>query len=87
MPAAVDNFLRTVLRSGLLQLAIGLAIGLVCAYFASGVLQQLLVQMTPTDPLTFVGITTLLLVVTVTACLLPARRAMRVDPVVALRAE
>ena len=76
-----------IMRSGLLQLAIGLAIGLVCAYFASGVLRQLLVQMTPTDPLTFVGITTLLLVVTVTACLLPARRAMRVDPVVALRAE
>ena len=76
-----------ILRRGLLQLGIGLAIGLVCAYFASGVLSQLLVQMTPTDPITFVGITMLLLVVTVAACLLPARRAMRVDPVVALRAE
>ncbi|HEV8317005.1 MAG TPA: FtsX-like permease family protein, partial [Vicinamibacterales bacterium] len=76
-----------ILRRGLLQLGIGLAIGLVCAYFASGVLSQLLVQMTPTDPITFVGITMLLLVVTIAACLLPARRAMRVDPVVALRAE
>jgi predicted permease len=76
-----------ILRRGLIQLGAGLAIGLVGAYFASGVLRQMLVQMTPTDPITFVGITTLVLVVTVTACLLPARRAMRVDPVVALRAE
>lgn len=76
-----------ILRRGLVQLGVGLGIGLVAAYFASGVLRQMLVQMTPTDPITFVGITMLLLVVTVTACLLPARRAMRVDPVVALRAE
>jgi putative ABC transport system permease protein len=76
-----------ILRRGLLQLGIGLAIGLICAYFTSGMLRQLLVQMTPTDPVTFVGITMLLLVVTVTACLLPARRAMHVDPVVALRTE
>jgi ABC-type antimicrobial peptide transport system permease subunit len=76
-----------ILRRGLVQLAIGLAIGLVAAYFASGVLRQLLVQMSPTDPVTFIGITLLLVLVTMTACLLPARRAMRVDPVVALRAE
>jgi putative ABC transport system permease protein len=76
-----------ILRRGLVQLAIGLAIGLLAAYFASGVLRQLLVQMSPTDPVTFIGITLLLVVVTLTACLLPARRAMRVDPVVALRAE
>jgi predicted permease len=76
-----------ILRRGLMQLGVGLAIGLIAAYFASGMLRQLLVQMSPTDPLTFFGITTLLLAVTITACLLPARRAMRVDPVVALRAE
>ena len=76
-----------ILRRGLAQLAMGTALGLVGAYFASGVLQSLLVQMSAQDPLTFVLITVLLLFITVTACLLPARRAMRVNPVVALRAE
>jgi predicted permease len=76
-----------ILRRGLVQLGIGTAIGLVGAWFASGVLQALLVQMSAHDPLTFVAITALLLVITVVACLLPASRAMRVDPVVALRTE
>jgi putative ABC transport system permease protein len=76
-----------ILRRGLAQLAIGTAIGLVGAWFASGVLETLLVQMSAHDPVTFVAITALLLVITVAACLLPASRAMRVDPVVALRAE
>jgi putative ABC transport system permease protein len=76
-----------ILRRGLVQLAIGTAIGLVGAYFASMLLGTLLVQMSPHDPVTFLAITALLLFITVAACLLPARRAMRVDPVVALRAE
>lgn len=76
-----------ILRRGLAQLAIGTAIGLVGAWFAGGVLETLLVQMSAHDPVTFVVITALLLVITVAACLLPASRAMRVDPVVALRAE
>jgi predicted permease len=76
-----------ILRRGLIQLAIGTAIGLVGAYFAAGVLQAWLVQMSPHDPATFVLITGLLLVITVAACLLPARRAMRVDPAICLRAE
>jgi predicted permease len=76
-----------ILRRGLVQLGIGLVIGLVGSYFISGVLQSLVIQMRPTDPVTFAGISALLLVVTVAACLLPARRATRLDPVVALRAE
>jgi ABC-type antimicrobial peptide transport system permease subunit len=76
-----------ILRRGLIQLAIGTAIGLVGAYFAAGVLRAWLIQMSPHDPATFTLITVLLLVITVAACLLPARRAMRVDPAICLRAE
>jgi putative ABC transport system permease protein len=76
-----------ILKRGLLQLAIGLTIGLAGALALSRVLRTVLVQITPTDPVTFVAITLLLSVVSVAACLLPARRATRVDPLVALRAE
>jgi putative ABC transport system permease protein len=76
-----------ILRRGLAQLAIGIALGLVGAWFAGGILKALLVQMSPHDPTTLVAITAILLVITIAACLLPARRAMRVDPAIALRAE
>ena len=76
-----------ILRRGLLQLAAGVALGLVGAWFAGALIESLLVQMSARDPTTFAAITVLLLVITVAACLIPARRAMRVDPVIALRAE
>jgi predicted permease len=76
-----------ILRRGLVHLSVGLVIGLLGSYFASRLLQGIIVQLRPGDPVTFAGITLLLLVVTVAACLLPARRAMRLDPVAALRAE
>ena len=76
-----------ILRRGLLQLGAGVVFGLVGAWFASALLQSLLVQMSARDPLTFAAITVLLVVITVAACLIPARRAMQVDPVIALRAE
>jgi len=53
----------------------------------SRLLQALLVQVPPTDPVTFLSVTGLLVFVTVAACLLPVRRATRLDPLVALRAE
>jgi putative ABC transport system permease protein len=76
-----------ILKRGLIQLALGLTIGLGGALALSRVLQSVLFQITPTDPVTFAAITILLTIVSVAACLLPARRATRVDPLVALRAE
>jgi predicted permease len=75
------------LKRGLLQLGIGVALGLAGAFGVSRVLRTLLVQITPTDPLTFVAISGLLVIVGVLACLVPARRATLVDPLVALRVE
>jgi putative ABC transport system permease protein len=74
-----------VLRRGLVQLGIGLALGLVGAFALSRVLRRSLVQVSAGDPLTFVTIATLLSAVAIAACLIPARRATRIDPLDALR--
>jgi ABC-type antimicrobial peptide transport system permease subunit len=76
-----------ILKRGLIQLALGLTIGLGGALALSRVLRTVLFQVAPTDPVTFASITVLLTIVSLAACLVPARRAMRVDPLVALRAE
>ncbi len=76
-----------ILRQGLIQLAIGLTIGLAAAWPISGVLQSLVVQIPTKDPVTFGTITGILVTVTIAACVIPARRATRLDPLVALRAE
>jgi putative ABC transport system permease protein len=74
-----------VLRRGLVQLGIGLTLGLAGAYFLSRVLAEVLADISPTDPLTFTTITVLLAATALAACLIPVRRATRVDPLVALR--
>jgi putative ABC transport system permease protein len=76
-----------ILKRGLFQLAIGLPIGLAGALALGAVLQAMLVEMTPADPLTFAGVLAVLMSVALLACLLPVRRATQVDPVVALRAD
>jgi predicted permease len=76
-----------ILKRGLLQLALGLTLGLAGAFGLSRVLRTLLVQISPTDPVTFVSITIILTAVAITACIVPARRATRVDPLIALRAQ
>jgi putative ABC transport system permease protein len=74
-----------ILRTGLWQLAIGLTLGLAAAYGVSQVLSSLVAQIPAVDPVTFISITLLLTLVMLTACLIPARRATRMDPVDALR--
>ena len=76
-----------VLKRGVVQLAMGLTLGVAGALALSRVLRGVLVEITPSDPVTFAAITILLTVVSIAACLLPARQATRVDPLVALRAE
>jgi putative ABC transport system permease protein len=75
-----------VMRRGVAQLAIGITLGLAGAYALSRVLAELLVRgVTAQDPVTFAAITGLLVLVALAACLIPAYRASRVDPLVALR--
>jgi putative ABC transport system permease protein len=74
------------MREGLTVTAAGVAIGLVMAVEASKFLEALLFGVRPLDASTYGGVTVLFAVVAAIACYLPARRATRVDPVVALRA-
>jgi len=76
-----------ILKLGLVQLALGLTLGLAGALALSRVLQGIIVGISPTDLITFATIAVLLTIVSVVACLLPARRATRVDPPVAIPAE
>ncbi|MGH9592883.1 MAG: FtsX-like permease family protein, partial [Bryobacteraceae bacterium] len=87
MGAEPSDVFRLILRSGLGLLAVGMAIGLGGALFVSRFLQTMLFQVAPTDLTAYVSIPALLLVVALAACAVPARRAMRVDPIHALRVE
>ncbi len=73
-----------VLRQGLWLAVVGAAVGLVGALIVSHLMAGLLFGLRPTDPLTFVGVALLLTAVALAACYIPARRAMRLDPLVAL---
>jgi putative ABC transport system permease protein len=79
------DVLRLVIRQGMFLTFTGLAIGIVAGTFVTRVLTDMLFGVTPRDPLTFVGVPVLLLVVAFLACFIPARRATRIDPLVALR--
>jgi predicted permease len=75
------------LRRAFVQLTIGLTIGIAAAFGVGRLLQTLLVQTSPRDPVTLISIVVLVTVVGVVACLGPARRATRLDPLIALRHE
>src|SRR5688572_13017509 len=82
-----SDVLRLVVRQGMTMTIIGVALGLIGAFSMSRVLAGLLHGVSATDPLTFAGVSIVLLAVALLACLIPARRATRVNPIVALRTE
>jgi putative ABC transport system permease protein len=85
--AQQNNVMRLILGEGMLVILIGLAIGLAGSLALTRFISSLLFGVTATDPLTFAGVAVLLAVVALAACYIPARRATRVDPMVALRYE
>jgi predicted permease len=85
--ATRQDLFRLVVGQGLRLPAIGMAAGLLGAYAVTRVFEHLLFQVSPTDPLTFGGVAAVLMAVAIMACWIPARRAMRIDPIAALRCE
>ena len=81
------DILKLVLSQGMLPLSVGLVIGLTVSVAVNRLLRSMLVQISPADPITLVVASAVLALAGALGCLIPARRAMRVDPVVALRNE
>ncbi|HEY6120510.1 MAG TPA: FtsX-like permease family protein, partial [Pyrinomonadaceae bacterium] len=81
------DILRLVLQQGLSLLVVGIVIGVLGAFALTRFMRTLLFEITATDPLTYSGVVALLAVIALLACYIPARRATKVDPLVALRYE
>jgi ABC-type antimicrobial peptide transport system permease subunit len=84
--AARGRVLRMILRDGMRAVIPGIGVGIVGALMLTRLMTGLLYGIAPTDPLTFAAVITVLVVVTLVASLVPARRATRVDPMEAIRA-
>jgi ABC-type antimicrobial peptide transport system permease subunit len=81
------DVLRLIAKEGLRLVGVGIAVGLVVAFFVTRVLQSQLYGVTPADPLTYATTALVLVAVTLSACYVPARRASKIDPMEALRYE
>ena len=85
--AQAGQVVRLVFRQGLWQLGVGVALGLVLAAAIGQATSVILFQVQPRDPQVFGAVVVVLLITGMLACLVPARRATRVDPLAALRSE
>jgi putative ABC transport system permease protein len=85
--ATTWDILKMVLGQGLVTTAIGTVIGLAGSFLLTGTMSSLLYGVSPNDPLTIAGVALLVMLVATLASYIPARRATRVDPLVALRSE
>jgi ABC-type antimicrobial peptide transport system permease subunit len=85
--AQVGDVLRLVLMDGMRPALAGVGVGGIAALYLTGLLSKMIYGISPTDPITFVAMGLLLTTVAVAACLLPAWRATRVDPILSLRDE
>ena len=81
------DILKMMIRQSFLVIGVGIATGLLVAFAGTRAIASLLVGVSPSDPLTFAGVVVLLSGVAFLACWIPARRATRVSPLVALRYE
>src|SRR5438132_1330555 len=85
--AQKSNIVRIILQQGLQLAVVGAGVGLLCAVIVSHLMASLLYDVKPTDPLSFTCVAAFFIGVALLACYLPARRAMQIDPMVALRHE
>jgi ABC-type antimicrobial peptide transport system permease subunit len=85
--AQARDVLRLVVRQGLYLVIIGMTLGVAGAFAVTRVMASLLYGVSPTDPVVFAFVACALCVIALFACYLPARRATKVNPVVALRSE
>ena len=85
--AVIGDVLLLVLRQGFTPVAVGLAVGIGAAVGASQLLGSILYGVTPTDPVTYASVVAILAAVALVACIAPARRAAKVDPLLSLRSE
>ncbi len=87
MGASTANILKMVLRQGLITAVVGISIGLLGSFLLTRFMRSLLFEVGPGDPITLAGVALLLMLATMLASYIPARRAAKVDPMVALRYE
>jgi putative ABC transport system permease protein len=85
--ARTENVRRLAMKHGLTPALVGMIVGVMGAFIATQLVASMLYGIAPRDPLTFVGVVALLVLVAIAASWLPARRATRVDPITALRAD
>jgi putative ABC transport system permease protein len=85
--ARMTQIVRLVLKQGLVLVLLGVGIGAIGSWFATRLLSSLLYDVSVTDSVTFIGVAVLLIIVAILACYIPARRATKVDPMIALRYE